>query len=259
LERYLMPLVYNSVPVVTISPSSIEEVIKIGFNDRRIFLASPFMTKKIPTRVRESSEPLLLYLGRIKSYKRVELGIIALREIIKKYPSAKMYICGSGDYEEELKDLTKRLKLEDYVFFKGFVSEKEKWEYLKKAWVHLLPSIKEGWGITVIEAGSCGTPTVGFDVGGVRDSVVDEKTGLLADDLNDFIAKIEELISNEELRSELGKNAKKWSEVFSWDQTASVYAQVISFVCSDKELLSERIYPWNLDIRSEASRFFSAK
>lgn len=259
IEKYLMPLVYFGVPVVTTSPSSIEEVVALGFNERRVFISYPYISRKLKTKVEKSPYPLLLYLGRIKSYKRIELGIIALREVLKDYPRAKFFICGSGNYTDELKNLAKKFNMEKSVLFKGFVSEKQKWEYFKEAWIHLLPSIKEGWGMTIIEAGTCGTPTVGFDVGGVRDSVVDEKTGLLAVDIDDFIRKIVKLIENEELREELGENAEKWAEVFSWDRSAAVYSQLISFVAGNKELISKRIYPWELDIRSDTSRFFSSK
>ncbi len=256
VERYFMPLIYKNVPVVTISPSSLEEAVKIGFNERRIFLSYPSITEKIPSGVKKSEDPLLLYLGRIKSYKRVELAIIALREVLETYPQAKLVICGIGDYTDDLIELVSKFKLENNVFFKGFVSEEDKWKYMKEAWVHLLPSMKEGWGITVIEAASCGTPTVGFDVGGVRDSVIDGKTGFLARNLGDFIEKIETLISDDDLRNEFGANGRKWASVFSWEQTTLPYSKLIKAGEEVRWLLSERVYPWEVDVRSDVFRLF---
>ena len=102
----------------------------------------------------------------------------------------------------------------------NYVSESKKFELLKKAWILVHPSRKEGWGLNVIEAASQGTPTVGYDREGLRDSIVDGKTGLLTDSNPVSLANtIAELISNKNLYNKLSEGAADWAKKFSWKKS----------------------------------------
>ena len=125
-------------------------------------------------------------------------------------------------------------------------------EILQKAWVFVMPSIKEGWGITIMEAASCGTPCVGFNVSGVKDSIVDGKTGYLALNPKDYLDKVLNLLEDRQLRNSLAKNCTKWSAVFSWDASADIYSQIIDGYSNRNRLMANKLYPWELDLRSEA-------
>ncbi len=106
--------------------------------------------------------------------------------------------------------------------FLGFVSEEEKRDLLQRSWIHLLTSVKEGWGISNMEAAACGTPTIASDVPGLRDSVVDGQTGFLVPhgDVDVLSQRIEELLDDEEKRVRLGDGARSFAERFSWDASA---------------------------------------
>ena len=83
-----------------------------------------------------------------------------------------------------------------------------------------MPSVKEGWGLAVIEAGLHGVPTVGYTrAGGLTDSIRNGSTGLLVDDKSHLFSAIDTLRANPDLRAELGANARSFAAQFSWDAT----------------------------------------
>jgi 2-polyprenyl-3-methyl-5-hydroxy-6-metoxy-1,4-benzoquinol methylase len=119
-------------------------------------------------------------------------------------------------------------KLEDRIIVKGYVSEEEKLKLLQSSWVLVFPSLMEGWGLVAMEAAACGTPTVGFNVPGVKDAVKNGKSGFLASNKNDFIKKIIDILTNDKLRNELSKNSILWANKFSWEKSSSDFLSKIS-------------------------------
>ena len=132
-------------------------------------------------------------------------------------------------------DFIKENKLGN-VKYLGKISENKKTELMQKSWAFLNPSSKEGWGIVNIEANYFGTPVIGSDIGGIKDSVIDGKTGLLFEygDYNGLADKIEYLIKNKKKLNEMGKNAEKWAMNFSWDIKAKEYLRVLEEIANDK-------------------------
>jgi glycosyltransferase involved in cell wall biosynthesis len=219
-------LVYRNLPTEAVSESTAEDLIARGIRADRITV--------IPNGVDlgfyhpdpaepKYEEPTLLYLGRLKRYKRVDLILRALARLRAQGVQARLIIAGQGDAAEGLARLRDELGLTDLVELPGFVSEEEKRRYFRRAWVHLLTSPKEGWGITNLEAAACGTPTIASDSPGLRDSVVDGVTGFLVPhgDLDALTAQLRRLIEDPELRSRLGVQARAFAEKFSWDLAAN--------------------------------------
>ena len=253
LERFFMPLVYRKTPIITVSPSSKNEIKRIGFKEERVFLAfnAVEFDSRFAAKYEKSETPLLLYHGRLKAYKRVYLAITAYKRVLDKFPNARMIVSGAGSDYARLLSHTKKLRLEDKVDFLGYVSDEKKWELMQKAWVFFMPSVVEGWGITVLEAAVCGTPTVGFDVHGVRDSIRHGQTGLLSRSEEDFCGNVINLLADKAERERMGKNCVYWSGLFSWDKTAEVIRQVLLASSQKKGLLSKNLYPWNLEMRPD--------
>lgn len=229
IERYVMPKVYKNTNAVTVSPSSKLDLEVIGFNPKDIYLAYNGVST-----VRSRSNSNLLYknptalcLGRIKKYKRIELAIKALAEIKKDVPNARLIIAGTGDNERHLKDLTHQLDVTENVKFLGYVSEKKKKELLKKSWVFLNTSSKEGWGVVNVEANLFGTPVLGFNVYGVRDSVKPGVSGELANDYKHFVKLLKTFLSDKELVEKYSASSVKWAHNFKWDKTVSVFNKLI--------------------------------
>ncbi len=167
-------------------------------------------------------ELTILYVGRIRKYKSVDVILKAMPEVLESVPDARLVIVGSGDYQEDLMSLTMRMGLADHVIFTGFVDEAEKVDWMRRSHVIVNPSPKEGWGLTNIEAGACGTPAVASDADGLRDSVKDGDTGLLfpygdSSALADCLVKI---LSENVLRNSLSHNALDWAKTFTWERAA---------------------------------------
>jgi glycosyltransferase involved in cell wall biosynthesis len=176
------------------------------------------------------SVPTVLWVGRVKRYKRVDHVLRAFRIVKKRVPEARLVIVGDGDYLPFLKRLAEWLGLDDVVFV-GRVSEEEKVRFMSGAWVVVCASVVEGWGLTVTEAAACGTPCVGYDVDGLRDSVVDGFTGFLAGsgDVGDLAGKIVRVLEDEVLRRRLSRNALEHAKKFSWDKTAEEFMKVLEW------------------------------
>lgn len=167
-------------------------------------------------------EPTVLYLGRLKRYKRVDLPIRAVAALREGGVGVRMVVAGTGDHEAALRSLVAELGLGGAVEFTGFVTQEEKLELFRRAWVHVLTSPKEGWGITNLEAAACGTATVASDSPGLRDSVVDGETGFLVPhgDVPELARRVRALIEDDALRERMGTNARHFAERFTWDGAA---------------------------------------
>lgn len=229
-----IPVLYKNIRFITVSESSRQGLINLGISPTKISIvyngvdSSPFSKN-----YEKSDYPHIMYFGRLKRYKRLDLLIRTMKMIIREVPDAKLTIAGSGDAEKELMALVNELGLEDSVIFGGHIDEKEKAELLGSAWVFVTPSSKEGWGITVIEANACGTPCIAYDVPGLRDSIRDGRTGLLIKEDGDVEALAEsivEVLRNDSLRKNLSKKALKWASSFSWDKSAEEFMNVLEVV-----------------------------
>jgi len=223
LERPL-PWVYRDVPVEAVSPSTADDLVSRGFRRDRIVVIPNGVDLDWyrPGEEPRFEQPTLLYLGRLKRYKRVDLVIRALAVLRERGVDARLLVAGRGDHEPALRSLVGELGLEDAVRFLGFVPEEEKRRLFQRAWVHVLTSPKEGWGITNLEAAACGTPTVASDSPGLRDSVVDGSTGFLVPhgDVEALADRLTRLLTDAGLRERLGREARAFAERFSWDRAA---------------------------------------
>ncbi len=179
--------------------------------------------------VKKYEYPSVLYLGRIKKYKSVQHLIEAFKIVKSKLTDAKLTIVGDGDYVDELKKLTSSLQLQDSILFTGYVSSDEKVERLRKSHVAVLPSLKEGWGLTNIEANSVGTTVVAANSPGLRDSVKDNETGFLYEygNVEELAEKLMIILTDSAKRKELEKEGLKWAEKFNWDSAAKKFEELI--------------------------------
>jgi glycosyltransferase involved in cell wall biosynthesis len=100
---------------------------------------------------------------------------------------------------------------------------------MREAWVSLTPSLKEGWGLAIVEAGAAGTPTVAFrDAGGVAEALVDGETGLLATDPEDFTAKVRLLLTDDARRLAMGAAAEAHAARFTWTAAGTTFAALVA-------------------------------
>ena len=229
IEKFIFPLVYMNIPVVAISQTTKRELESIGFNGRKINIVYSGINGQNPQKALKTkfSNPTLLYLGRIKRYKRIDLLVKIFPKIIEKVPNARLIIAGWGTEASSIANLAMKSPLRRKISLMGPVSEDEKKSLLSRAWIFVNPSIGEGWGISVIEANMHGTPAISFNVSGLSESIQDEKTGLLAQNENDIIEKICQVLKDNNLRERLSKNAIEFANSFNWDKTTKESLNII--------------------------------
>ena len=224
LEELPLRLLYRRTPFITISGSARDELVSIdGIPAENITLAycgvgpGPFVPGE------RAPDPRLLYVGRLKQYKRVEL----LLDMLIELPGVTLDIAGRGDHGETLEDEITRRGLRDRVRVHGHVDEHTKAELYRQAWVHVTASASEGWSLTVMEAALCGTPSAALAVGGLRESIVDGQTGVLAHTPEELQRRVRELLGDDELRERLGSAARERALTFTWERTAATTLDVI--------------------------------
>ena len=139
---------------------------------------------------------------------------------------------GRGIEQPRLEAVARELGIADRTRFTGFVSDAERDALLESSRVCVCPSTKEGWGLTVIDANSCGVPVVASDVPGLRDSVRDAQTGFLVPDtdVDAFAERIGRLLDDDDLAARMGNDARAWSRRFDWDQAADDLADSLRAV-----------------------------
>ncbi len=222
-ETWAMPLVYRRSRFVTGTPSTREGLIGLGIPPSRISVIPYGLdhARYFPS-AEKAPSPTVVYLGRLRRYKRIDLLLQAMPQVLRSCPGARLWIVGAGDAREALEGLASDLGLSRQVTFRGFVDEQEKVRLLQQAWVVVYPSMKEGWGLSVLEANACGTPAVVFDVPGLRDAVVDERTGYVVPDgdVGAFAHRISLVLKDDALREHFGQQAIAWSRRFTWDDSA---------------------------------------
>lgn len=231
LSEALIAPVYRRTTFVAVSESTRQELLRRGLPPCNVEIVHNAVDHAVftPGDGTKAKEPLIAYLGRIKRYKRVGLVLDVFKMLSARFPTARLAIVGSGDYMAQLKKQAERLGISGRVEFTGFVSEEKKVEILRKAHVVVNPSSKEGWGVTVTEANACGTPVVASNVPGLRDAVVDGKTGFLVKygDVDAFAERVDQILSDDRLRTDLGREAIAWARQFDWDRSAEAILRVI--------------------------------
>ncbi len=226
LEEYLMPLVYRNTGFVTVSPSTKKEMIEIGIDKEKIKTIFNGMNGQFVPDPGKKKDNLIVYVGRIKRYKQVDHLIKAFRIVKDKVPDAELAIAGRGNFSE-IKELSDELNLGIKLY--GEIGEKEKLDLLQKAKIFVTTSMKEGWGISVIEANRCGTPAIAYDVSGLRDSIRNNETGLLIKhgDIEELAKNIIKIIEDDNLHKFLSNNALNWSKTFDWGKSAKEFEKIM--------------------------------
>src|SRR5689334_1277374 len=179
-------------------------------------------------------EPTLLYLGRLKKYKRVEM----LLDTVEALPGTVLEIAGDGDHRPAIEEEIVRRDVSGRVRLHGHVDEQTKLELLQRSWVNLTASSAEGWCLTVMEAAACSTPSVAMRVGGLPESIADGVTGFLADDGPELTAHVRRLVEDDDLRERMGRAAYERAQDFTWDRTARRTLDVLE---SEQALQSRKL------------------
>jgi glycosyltransferase involved in cell wall biosynthesis len=237
LESRVAPRVNRHVPYVAVSDSTRAQLAELGVDAARIELIHNGTAEPETGEVGQSDEPLLLVLGRLVPHKRVEIALETVAALRAELPAVRLVIAGQGWWDAKLRERAAELGVADIADFVGHVSDAERHRLYARSWVSLVPSVKEGWGLVVVEAGAHGVPSVAFEsAGGITESIVAGETGLLArpDDVEDFVAQTRTLLLDHGLRARMGVQAAIHAKKYSWDAAVRGYDELIERVSASR-------------------------
>lgn len=235
VESRLSPRLHRSNQYVTVSLPSARDLADLGIDPRHIAVVRNGLDE-LPdhaTPVEKSSTPRVVVLSRLVPHKQIEDALDAVAILRRRVPNLELDIVGGGWWHGRLVEHAIRLGISDAVTFHGHVDDTRKHAVVQQSWVQVLPSRKEGWGLAVIEAAQHGVPTIGYrSSGGLTDSVVDGVTGILVDDHDDLVDRLEQVLADRVLREELGVKAQVRSREYSWQDSATAMRAVLESVHS---------------------------
>lgn len=226
LEPYFLQI-YKKNQFITVSKSTEKDLIAYKVPKKNItVIPNGFDIPKLRKKIVKDKTPTLLYIGKIAKDKGIEDALLAVELLMRDIKDIRLYIAGKSEnkkYTRHIKDLIKQFKVQKNCTFLGFVDDAEKTELMRKSWILVHPSSREGWGLNVIEANSLGTPAVGYDVPGLKDSIIHNKTGLLVQsDAISLADGIEELINDRKRYSKMSAEAIKWSKNFDFEKSGKI-------------------------------------
>lgn len=225
LERSISSI-YRESKVVTVSESSRDELIEFGFDPDGIEVIHNGVNYFEPRG--QSNDKNVLYLGRLKAYKRLDHLLKAWRTVINQVPEANLKIAGDGPELPALKKIITQNDIES-VHFLGRVSEERKKNLYSESGLFVNPTSKEGFGLTVLEANHGGAPVIAYDVPGVNETVRDGYNGILVqEETPEALAEaMTGLLNDSEECQKLGENAKKHAKKFTWDESAKKFEHTL--------------------------------
>lgn len=202
-------------------------VIPNGINPQYIEKIS--QTKKI-------KQPSITFLGFLTKRKGVQDLIIAMKTVKEKIPNVKLYILGKGPLLSNLIQSTKKLNLEQTIEFPGFVTDEEKFDYLKSTDLFVLPTYWESFPVVLPEAMACEKPIITTNIAGNPFAVEDGKNGYLVEpgDTKQLAEKIIHLFTHPEIRNQMGKESYKKSKEFRLDRIADQTIKLYRSISSKK-------------------------
>jgi glycosyltransferase involved in cell wall biosynthesis len=234
VESRLSPWLNRRNQYLTVSLPSARDLIELGVGAERIAVVRNGLDEAPPPTLTgpRADAPRVVVLSRLVPHKQIEDALDAVAALRTRVPKLRLDVIGGGWWADRLVQHAAALGITDAVTFHGHVDEETKHRLVQQAWVHVLPSRKEGWGLAVVEAGQHGVPTIGYrDSGGLSDSIVDGVTGLLVDDRDQLVEQLHRLLADPVLREQLGAKAQDRSAEFSWRQSADGLREVLEAVC----------------------------
>lgn len=212
----------DKIAYIWLSKKTMEDAVNHGLkNSFYIYNAVRFETDKCADVVKNKK---LVTIARISSQKRIDLMIEIANEIFKnkKYADWSLEIYGDGPELDKVKKLIKSKQIK----LMGTTNNPKK--ILMSSSINLNTSSFEGFSLSILEANECGIPTVSFDFGeSVNEEIIDKKTGFIANDKNDYIEKLELLMSDENLLKKMSKDVKEFNKNFQIENIIKVWEGIL--------------------------------
>ncbi len=229
VEHVVAPPFYRHQPIVTLSESSKREIMeRLGFSSDQITVAPPGIDSRFSVGGAKAPEPLVVTVGRLVPVKRFGWFIDAMAKLRAEHPDLRAVVVGEGYERPALEAQVRAGDAEEWLSLPGRLGDQELVDLYRRAWLVVSTSVREGWGMTLTEAGACGTPAVATRIAGHEDAVSHGESGLLVDTMDDVVTAAAAILSDDQLRGRLGEGAVRTAERFTWDRTALVSFGVLA-------------------------------
>lgn len=227
VESRVSPRVHGRVRCIAMSSVTKDELVSLGFRPERVTVVHNGSSSP-PCGWDPSDEPSLVVVSRLVPHKQVDHAIDLLTRLADRFPGLRLVIVGEGYDRDRLEAHVAAAGVTDRVDFAGYVDDVEKYRALSRGWIHVFPSIKEGWGLVAVEAASVGVPTLAYwSAGGVRESVRHGETGFLAENPEDMEEHARRILGDATLRSALRDACLAHANRTSWDATVDAFEGVL--------------------------------
>jgi glycosyltransferase involved in cell wall biosynthesis len=220
--------------VVTLSESSRREIVSmLGLHPERVSVVAPGIDPAFGPGGLRAPRPLVVAVGRLVPVKRFDLLMDALVQVRRDVPGLRAVIVGEGYERARLEAHRAAVGADGWVELPGYLDDDALRGLYRRAWVLASASQREGWGMTISEAGACATPSVVSRIAGHLDAVVDGEGGLLVDlpaapsagapgmATAAFADALRAVLGDRELRARLGRGARRRARTLSWEATAA--------------------------------------
>ncbi|MDD3985702.1 MAG: glycosyltransferase family 4 protein [Methanobacterium sp.] len=229
IEKIIVRLTEN---IITVSYKTQKDLQKIKKNYRSIVIPNGIDFNHIQTINPSKQISDIIFAGRLIKEKNVDLLIKSIPIIKQKIPNIQCIIIGDGPERSKLQNLSKNLKIQENIKFIGFTENYDDLiGYMKSSHVFVLPSIREGFGIVVIEANACGLPVVvvNHKMNAAVDLIQDGVNGFKAQALPEDIA--DKIIQSIDNKKKTEQKCIDRSHEYDWnkivDKLEKVYNNVL--------------------------------
>lgn len=237
-ESSIFRFFYYDIPFMTVSESTKKDLMTWGIRESNIRVVHNGVTYINPKKsVKKEKTKTLIFLGALSRDKGIEEALTVFSGILDESREKwQFWVVGRGnpDYVDYLLKRSKAVKIERNIKFFGYVSEQKKFELLARAHLLVNTSVREGWGLVVTEAAAVGTPSVAFNVPGLRDSIKNGITGVVMDERSPkkMSRIIIDLLNSFHKYNKMCKEASRWGKSFSWERSSKESLRLIKEIIS---------------------------
>lgn len=225
---------YSGRPVAVVSRSTARQVRDVLGHRGPVVLAPNGTPRRWGDSVHDpaqwSPQPSVIAVGRVTGHKRVHLLVEAAAQLRGRWPALQVHVVGSGDQLAGVRDLADRAGLADSFHLHGWLPDTQLAELMSRSWLHVQPSMGEGWGLTVLEAAAVGVPSVVFPVAGLSDAVLDGRTGWHVPPGATLASTMElalESLADRRTAGRMSEACRSWASQFSWEDTVDTLTSVL--------------------------------
>lgn len=219
---------------ITVSNSTQADLRRFGFNPDKMHIISEGIEQpplpKLDKLTYKFGQPSILAHGSMRAMKRMLHQIQAFEIAKASIPDLQLHVSGSNSGKYGAKVMA-RIAASPYaadITYHGRTSPQQRDTLMRKCHIHLQTATKEGWGITITEANSLGTPCVVYNVDGLRDAVQHGKTGIITNpNPRDMAAGIVHLLQDQHLYDQVRTAAWEWSKTITFDQSYEDFKAVV--------------------------------